>query len=87
MSSELSIKEVVDNLDTDLETGLSEEEAKKRLKSYGKNELIQKEETIYEKIIKRFLGPIPFMIELAAILSVIAEKWEDFIKGIIKKLS
>ncbi len=37
------------------------------------------EESTFKRIIKRFWGPIPWMIEVAAILSAIAAKWEDFI--------
>jgi H+-transporting ATPase len=78
-NKELSTKEVLNQLDTDINKGLTSKEAQKRLESYGKNEFIQKEQTIYERILQRLWGPIPWMIELAAILSVIVQKWEDFI--------
>ncbi len=78
-NKELSTKEILNQLDTDIKKGLSSDEAQNRLSSYGKNEFIQKEQTIYERIFQRLWGPIPWMIELAAILSVIVQKWEDFI--------
>ena len=59
--------------------GLSEQEARNRLETYGKNEFIQKEETTLERILKRLWGPIPWMIEIAALLSLAVQKWEDFI--------
>ena len=58
--------------------GLTEEEAKKRLEEYGYNEIPEKEETLLQRIIKRFWGPIPWMIEIAGVLSALAQKWEDF---------
>jgi len=76
---ELSRKEILNKLDTNIKTGLSKEEAKRRLKTYGRNEFIQKEESTFERILRRLWGPIPWMIELAAILSIAVAKWEDFI--------
>lgn len=58
--------------------GLTEEEASQRLKIYGKNEIPEKEETLWKRIFRRFWGPIPWMIEIAAILSASVGKWEDF---------
>ncbi|WP_297484800.1 plasma-membrane proton-efflux P-type ATPase, partial [Sulfurimonas sp.] len=37
-----------------------------------------KEETWYQRLFKKFWGPIPWMIEIAAVLSAIAHRWEDF---------
>ncbi len=71
-------------LDTDPNTGLTSEEAAARLAKYGRNEIIQKEETLFERILRRLWGPIPWMIELAALLSASVQKWEDF--GIIMVL-
>ncbi len=58
--------------------GLSSAEAKKRLEKYGLNEIPDKEETLFHRIFRRFWGPIPWMIEVAAILSAAVKKWEDF---------
>jgi len=78
-TKELSIQEILNQLDSDIEKGLSGDEAQNRLETYGKNEFIQKEETTFERILRRLWGPIPWMIEAAAILSLVAQKWEDFI--------
>ncbi len=75
----LSTKEILNQFDTDTEHGLSSQEAQKRLATYGKNEFVQKEVSFLERIARRFWGPIPWMIELAAVLSVAVQKWEDFV--------
>ncbi len=51
--------------------GLTTEEAKVRLKEYGYNEIKEKEESWWHRLFRRFWGPIPWMIEAAAILPVI----------------
>src|SRR5579883_1214961 len=59
--------------------GLRSAEAQRLLEKYGANEIPEKEETTLRRILKRFWGPIPWMIEIAAILSAAVGKWEDFI--------
>ena len=58
--------------------GLSSEEAKKRLEKYGPNAIEEKEESWLHRLFRRFWGPIPWMIEVAAILSAMVKHWEDF---------
>ncbi len=58
--------------------GLSSEEAKKRLRQYGPNAIEEKESAWWQRLLKRFWGPIPWMIEIAAILSAVVKRWEDF---------
>ncbi len=58
--------------------GLTEKEAKKRLSIYGLNEIHQETSSWEERLFKKLTGPIPLMIELAAILSAFLGRWEDF---------
>ncbi|VAX26516.1 Lead, cadmium, zinc and mercury transporting ATPase; Copper-translocating P-type ATPase [hydrothermal vent metagenome] len=75
----LSIEDTLKELQADRSRGLSEGEAQERLARYGLNEIPEKEETTLRRILKRFWGPIPWMIEVAAILSAMVQKWEDFV--------
>jgi len=74
------------DLQTSLERGLSESEAKARLERFGPNEVAEKEEPLWHRIFRRFWGPIPWMIETAAVLSALVGKWEDFIIIVIMLL-
>ena len=72
------IDDVLGNLCVDKDKGLSDEEAKSRLEKYGRNAIEAKEESFLSKLLHRFMGPIPYMIEAAAIVSAIIGHWEDF---------
>jgi H+-transporting ATPase len=75
----LSLDETLKDLETTRERGLTAEEAEKRLASYGFNEIPEKEESTLRRIMRRFWGPIPGMIEAAALLSAAVRRWDDFI--------
>ncbi len=70
--------EAAELLRVSLDSGLSEEEAQSRLQRYGPNAVPEKEESFIKRLLKRFWGPIPWMIEVAALLSALVRKWEDF---------
>jgi len=61
--------------------GLTQAEAQKRLTQYGPNEIEEKKTNEFLKFLSYFWGPIPWMIEVAVILSAVARHWPDF--GII----
>ena len=61
--------------------GLSQAEAQKRLTQYGPNEIKEEKTNLILKFLSYFWGPIPWMIEVAVILSAVVGHWEDF--GII----
>jgi H+-transporting ATPase len=63
---------------TQIPEGLSSSEAKELLQTYGYNTIEEKQESWIDRLFKRFWGPIPWMIEVAAILSAFAKRWEDF---------
>jgi len=74
-----TVQETVKEWQVNSTTGLSENEAQTRLQQYGYNEITEKEEPLWHRIFRRFWGPIPWMIEVAAILSAVVQKWDDFI--------
>jgi H+-transporting ATPase len=59
-------------------TGLTQTEAKARLEKYGYNELPEKKENPLLKFLSYFWGPIPWMIEIAVVLSAVVRHWPDF---------
>jgi H+-transporting ATPase len=61
------------------ETGLFSAEAAKRLETYGYNELSEHKVSPLVKFLGYFWGPIPWMIEVAAILSLVVRHWADFV--------
>jgi H+-transporting ATPase len=60
------------------QAGLSLAEAAKRLQQYGPNEIPEKKVHPLRKFMSYFWGPIPWMIEVAAALSIAIQRWEDF---------
>jgi len=62
---------------TDAETGLTSDEAGRRLATWGANALEEKRSRPLLKFLSYFWGPIPWMIEVAAVLSAVVRHWID----------
>src|SRR5665213_3327256 len=73
----LPLPEVEKKLGSSAE-GLTQAEAQKRLTRYGPNELTEKKTNLFLKFLSYFWGPIPWMIEVAVILSGVVGHWPDF---------
>jgi H+-transporting ATPase len=74
----LPLEDLEKQLGTSME-GLTQEEAKKRLAQYGPNALEERKANPLLKFLSYFWGPIPWMIEAAAILSGIVQHWVDLV--------
>ena len=57
--------------------GLTEAEAARRLAQYGENALVEHHVSVLERLAHFFWGPIPWMIEIAAVLSAALGHWDD----------
>ena len=73
----LSISELEKKLGSSPD-GLTQAEAEKRLTEYGPNEIVEKKTNPFLKFLSYFWGPIPWMIEIAVILSAVVRHWPDF---------
>lgn len=76
-AKELDIDVLLEKLSA-TKKGLSSAEAEKRIQLYGYNQIIEKKKSLFLKVLSYFWGPIPWMIEIAAILSAVVHHWEDF---------
>jgi len=73
----LPLPEVERRLETSPD-GLTQAEAEKRLTQYGPNEIAEQKANPLLKLLTYFWGPIPWMIEVAVILSGVLRHWPDF---------
>lgn len=58
--------------------GLTSKDASARLEKYGRNEIIEKKVNPVLKFLSNFWGPIQWMIEAAAIISLVIGRMDDF---------
>ncbi|MBN6739309.1 plasma-membrane proton-efflux P-type ATPase [Acidithiobacillus sp. MC6.1] len=77
-AEKLSTDDIFKKLDSS-NKGLTDQEAQQRLQRFGTNTLDEKRDNPWLKFLSYFWGPIPWMIEAAAILSAIGSAWVTFI--------
>ena len=73
-----TVRETLEKFGVDPAVGLSEAEAKSRLAQYGPNALEEHRENELLKFLRFFWGPIPWMIEAAAVMAICVGDWADF---------
>ncbi|MDK2825305.1 H+-transporting ATPase [Methanolobus vulcani] len=76
-AKDLSVDELFTKLGS-TSKGIKDSDVQGRLEQYGYNELLEKKTSPFIKFIGYFWGPIPWMIEIAALLSAFIQRWEDF---------
>jgi H+-transporting ATPase len=74
-----TIQEALSKFHSNLECGLTQKEAANRLKENGPNAIEEKRISPLMRFLTFLWGPIPWMIEIAAVLSALVRHWEDFI--------
>jgi H+-transporting ATPase len=75
--AKVSIPDLLSQLATS-ENGLSSPEAARRLQENGPNEILEKKRSRIMAFLHYFWGPIPGMIEAAAVISGVIQHWDDF---------
>ena len=78
--AEPPIPELLEKLSTS-KNGLSSADASERLQKFGRNEIVEKSHSRLAAFLRYFWGPIPWMIEAAAVISALIQHWDDL--GII----
>jgi H+-transporting ATPase len=74
----MKIKNALEKIDSNLD-GLTSPEVKKRQEKYGLNEISEVHQNPIFKFLGYFWGPIPIMIEVAALLSIFVHHYTDFV--------
>jgi len=59
--------------------GLTEDQAKENIRKYGFNEIKEKREPAFVLFLKKFWGPIPWLLEFTGILTFLLKKYPDAI--------
>ena len=75
---EASLEELEKQFDASMD-GLTQDEVQRRLEQYGPNSLQEKKVNPVLKFLSYFWGPIPWMIEVAGVLTAILQHWADLI--------
>src|SRR5437867_4109445 len=72
-----TIAEILAKLATDPNTGLNPTQVQERLNNYGPNALAEEKKSALAAFLAYFWGPIPWMIEAAALVALIVRDWGD----------
>src|SRR5215470_115699 len=77
-SANPNIAEIVAKLGTNPTTGLNLGQVQERLSKYGPNALPEEKTSALSTLLSYFWGPMPWMIEAAALVALIVGDWGDF---------
>jgi H+-transporting ATPase len=73
-----SVSETLKTLGTDPKAGLTQAEVQSRLTKYGRNAIEEQKKSALAAFLAYFWGPIPWMIEAAALMALLVQDWGDF---------
>src|SRR5438093_13624042 len=77
-SASPNVAEILTKFGVDPKTGLNPADLQERLSKYGPNALAEEKKSALSAFIAYFWGPIPWMIEAAALMALIVRDWGDF---------
>jgi H+-transporting ATPase len=77
-SASSTVAGILAKFETDPKNGLSAAQLQERLKKYGPNALAEEKKSALSAFLAYFWGPIPWMIEAAALMALIVRDWGDF---------
>src|SRR5256884_8661507 len=77
-STSPTVAETLTKLGVDPKIGLNPVELQERFKKYGPNALAEEKKSALSAFFAYFWGPIPWMIEAAALMAFIVRDWGDF---------
>src|SRR5260370_20000833 len=77
-SSSFTIAEILAKVGRDPKAGCNLAELQERLNKYGPNALVEEKKSALSAFVAYFWGPIPWMIEAAALMALIVRDWGDF---------
>src|SRR5881396_2986934 len=77
-SANSTTAEIVAKLGTDPKTGLDSAQVRERVNKFGANALAEEKKSALSAFLTYFWGPIPWMIEAAALMAFIVRDWGDF---------
>jgi H+-transporting ATPase len=72
-----TVGEILAKLGSDPKTGLNSVQLEERLSKYGPNTLPEEKKSALSGLLAYFWGPIPWMIEAAALMALIVGDWGD----------
>ena len=75
----LPLADVIKSLGVDPKAGLTSAEAQSRVAKYGPNAIEEKKKSPWKMFLAYFWGPMPWMIEAAAIMSLMVKDYVDFV--------
>jgi H+-transporting ATPase len=77
-SASPTVGEILAKFGVNPKTGLNPADVQERLTKYGPNALAEEKKSALAAFIVYFWGPIPWMIEAAALMALIVKDWGDF---------
>src|SRR5436309_2903939 len=77
-SASPTVAETLTNLGVDPKVGLNPAELQEHFNNYGPNALAEEKKSALSAFFAYFWGPIPWMIEAAALMALVVKDWGDF---------